>query len=216
MERSTAYGMRAQKGFAGFKFLFVFCLLTAGILCPALGETALSSKSPACKSKSRFKSKSRHPHAQARAVAESLATVQKFEVEWSQGEPFVGATDGATTASHGCQKLDEAQPATAMLPPSSGLSLVDADRGTDGYRFRFDEARLRYFLKLFGPEGRVLRIYVVYPDQAEISIPYAKLPPGPVFLSVHNEAGHPLQNFKLAFPMDATDTLKDIASVNGI
>jgi hypothetical protein len=152
-------------------------------------------------------------------AAESVASIPKIQVEWSQGEPFVGATDGSTTATHGYQKLDDAQPATAMLPPSSGLSLVEADRGADGYRFRFDEARLRYFVKVFGPEGRVLRIYVIYPDQAEISIPYAKLPVGPVYLSVHNEAGHPLQNFKLAFlteAIGATDTLAGIASVNGI
>jgi hypothetical protein len=210
MERSTACGMTAQKEFTGFKFLLVLGLVLAGIFRPALGETAPSSKTPA------FKANSSRPHAPEPAAAESLATSGKFEVEWSQGEPFVGATDGSTTATHGCQKLEGAQPATALLPPSSGLSLVGADRGTDGYRIRFDEARLRYFVKLFGPEGRVLRIYVVYPDQAELSIPYARLPAGPVFLSVHNEAGHPLQNFKLPFSMDAADTLKDIAGLNGI
>jgi hypothetical protein len=40
-------------------------------------------------------------------------------------------------------------------------------------------------------------MYVVYPGQSELSIPYSKLPTGPVFLSVHNENGIPLQSFKL-------------------
>lgn len=184
--------------------LYAAVFLISGIAVQALGEIAPSSKS-----------KSKRPAAAERAAVEAPAQATKSEVEWSQGEPFVGATDGSTTATHGYQKLDGAQPATAMLPPCSGLSLVAADRGEEGYRFRFDEARLRYFVKLFGAEGRVLRIFVVYPEQAGIAIPYAKLPAGPVYLSVHNEAGHPLQNFKLAFPMDAADTLATMAR-NGI
>jgi hypothetical protein len=130
------------------------------------------------------------------------AASRAYDLEWSQGEPFVGAADGAATTSHGFQLLAEAQGPTAMLPAVSGLSLIEMGKTAKGYRLRFDEARSRYLVKLFAG-GRLLRIYVVYPGQADLSIPFAKLPEGAVFLSVHNEAGNPLQSFKLERTEDA-------------
>jgi len=66
---------------------------------------------------------------------------------------------------------------------------------------RFDEARARYVVKLFG-YGRLLRMYVIYPGQSELDIPNRKPPSGAAFLSVNNEAGYPLQSFKLALDAD--------------
>jgi hypothetical protein len=61
-----------------------------------------------------------------------------------------------------------------MLPAESGLSLIEVDRVAYGYRLGFDESRARYLIRLFGPQGRLLR-----------------------YLCVYNEAGNPLQSFKL-------------------
>lgn len=119
-------------------------------------------------------------------------------IQWSQGEPFVGAADGALTTSHGFQPMAEDQGPTAMIPASSGLSLIVMGRTAAGYRLGFDEAQERYLVKLFGANGKLLRMFVVYPGQDALALPYSKLPGGgPVFLSVHNEAGQPLQGFKL-------------------
>jgi hypothetical protein len=139
------------------------------------------------------------PMTVAAPVSASLPYTRSFDLEWSQGAPFVGAADGAATTSHGYQPLGDGQSPTALIPAASGLSLVVAMRTAEGYRLRFDEARARYLVKVFGGRGNLIRIYVVYPEQAEIGISYEKLPAGPVYLSVHHEAGHPLQCFKLAF-----------------
>ena len=123
--------------------------------------------------------------------------LQVFDLEWSQGLPFVGASDGMSTATHGYQNLAEDQGPTAMVEPSSGLSLLVLGRTARGYRLGFDEAGGRYLVKLFGAQGNLLRMFVVYPGQDALALPYAKLPGGQVFLTIHNEAGHPLQSFKL-------------------
>jgi hypothetical protein len=118
------------------------------------------------------------------------------DIEWSQGEPFVGAA--ALTTSHGFQPMAEDQGPTALIPASSGLSLIVLGRTAAGYRLGFDEAQERYLVKLFGANGRLLRLFVVYPGQDALALPYSKLPGGgPVYLSVHDEAGQPLQGFKL-------------------
>lgn len=123
--------------------------------------------------------------------------VQRFDLEWSNGEPFLGASDGSTSATHGFQLLNEDEGPTAMVPPASGLSLIVLGRMATGYRIGFDESRERYVAKLSGPQGRLLRMFVVYPGQDALVLNYAKLPAGPVYLTVHDEAGHPLQTFKL-------------------
>ena len=136
------------------------------------------------------------------APAEPIASgtklaVQAFDLEWSQGLPFVGASDGMSTATHGYQDLGEDQGPTAMVEPTSGLSLIVLGRTARGYRLGFEEAGERYLVKLFGAQGNLLRMFVVYPGQDALALPYAKLPGGQVFLTIHNEAGQPLQNFKL-------------------
>lgn len=137
------------------------------------------------------------PQPAPRAVPAAYPLVQSPTVEWSQGEPFVGASDAAATLTHGYQVVQEDEGPTAMVPAAAGLSLIVLGRTASGYRFGFDEARERYLAKLFGANGRLLRMFVVYPGQDALSLPYAKLPNGPVWLTVHNEAGQPLQTFKL-------------------
>lgn len=137
------------------------------------------------------------PQPAPRVVTAAFPVVHGFDLEWSNGEPFVGASDGSTTATHGFQVLNEDESPTAMVPAASGLSLIVLGRMASGYRIGFDEARERYVAKLFGPQGRLLRMYVVYPGQDALVLTYAKLPAGPVYLTFHDEAGHPLQTFKM-------------------
>lgn len=137
------------------------------------------------------------PQPAPRVMSAAFPVVQGFDLEWSNGEPFLGASDGSVSATHGFQVLNEDEGPTAMVPPASGLSLIVLGRMATGYRIGFDEARERYVAKLFGPEGRLLRMFVVYPGQDALVLNYAKLPAGTVYLSVHDEAGHPLQTFKL-------------------
>jgi hypothetical protein len=136
------------------------------------------------------------PQSAPLAVA-AVPASQGFQLEWSQGEPFVGAAEGGSTATHGFQVMREDEGPTAMVPAASGLSLIVLGRTATGYRFAFDEARVRYVVKLFGAQARLLRMFVVYPGQDALLLPYAKLPSGPAYLTIHNEAGHPLQTFKL-------------------
>lgn len=136
------------------------------------------------------------------ASAESIST-RGFDLEWSQGEPFVGAADGSTTTMHGYHHLAGNQSPTAMVPASSGLSLIVMRPMASGYRLSFDEARTRYLVKLFGGQGRLLRIYVIYPGQEDLNIPYSKLPSGPIHISVHNREGNPLQTFKVPVGADS-------------
>ncbi len=131
-------------------------------------------------------------------VTVALVARQAFDLEWSQGQPFVGASDGASTATHGYQDLAEDQGPTAMVETSSGLSLIVLGRTANGYRLGFEEAGQRYLVKLFGAQGRLLRMFVVYPGQDALQLPYAKLPAGQVFITIHSESGNPLQNFKLS------------------
>lgn len=137
------------------------------------------------------------PQIAPRTVATAYPMVQAFGLEWSQGQPFVGAADVGSTATHAFHTLIEDESPTAMIPAASGLSLLALGRSAEGYRIGFDESRARYVVKLFGTEGRLLRMLVVYPGQDALVLPYSKLPAGPVYLIVHNEAGNPLQTFKL-------------------
>jgi hypothetical protein len=138
----------------------------------------------------------------ATTIDANSTSAAAFDLEWTAGGPFVGAADGATAVTHGYLQLGRDQGPTAMVPASSGISLIVLERTGSGYRFRFDEARSRYLVKLFAGRGRLQRMYVIYPGQEDLIIPFSKLPAEQAFLSIHNESGSPVQTFKLFLEAD--------------